>query len=271
MAELPEIMNLAAQMQRTLIDKVVQEVEVNQPKCLNMPVDAFRATLLGQRFRGTIARGKWLVTSLPSGWLLISLGMGGDLLYHADAATLPEKRRVAFSFRDGSYLSLSFWWFGYVHYARELAEHAMVAKLGPNALDLSLDDFRALLQGKRGAVKTLLMDQSHIAGIGNVYVQDPLFKARIHPLRPANSLSEEEIAALWQAIRETLQKSVALGGFAYEKNLYGEKGRWDTSYFQIAYREGKACPRCGAVVTKIKTGSTSGFICPTCQPLELDR
>ncbi|MBN1318659.1 MAG: hypothetical protein JXA42_24470, partial [Anaerolineales bacterium] len=92
--------------------------------------------------------------------------------------------------------------------------------------------------------------------------------ARVHPNRPITSLSDDEIAAIWTALRETLQESIDLGGSAWEQDLVGEKGRWDQSYFLIAYQEGKPCPVCGSVVEKVKTGSTSGFICPVCQPLK---
>ncbi len=95
----------------------------------------------------------------------------------------------------------------------------MVGKLGPHFLDLSLDDFRALLAGRRGAIKTFLLDQSRVAGIGNVYVQDPLWKARVHPLRPIHTLTDEEVEALHQALRRNLQDSIDQGGFAYEQNL----------------------------------------------------
>jgi formamidopyrimidine-DNA glycosylase len=101
----------------------------------------------------------------------------------------------------------------------------MVGKLGPNAIDLSLEEFRELLRGRRGAIKAFLLDQDRIAGIGNVYIQDPLFKARVHPLRSIQTLSDEEVAALWRAIRETLQASIDAGGAPFELNLYGQKGR----------------------------------------------
>jgi formamidopyrimidine-DNA glycosylase len=142
----------------------------------------------------------------------------------------------------------------------------MVGKLGPNAIDLSLDEFRALLRGRRGAIKTFLLDQNRIAGIGNVYIQDPLFKARVHPLRSIQTLSDDEVTALWQAIRETLQESIDAGGAPFELNLYGQKGGWDAS-FLVGYREGQPCPVCGTLVEKIKTGSTSSYICPECQAL----
>jgi formamidopyrimidine-DNA glycosylase len=161
------------------------------------------------------------------------------------------------------------WWFGQAHFVlpRSLDQHPMTAKLGPNALDLSLDQFRELLSRRRGGIKSFLVSQSRIAGIGNVYIQDPLFKAENHPLRPINSLSDDVIAAVWQAIRKTLQESIDHGGSAWEMDLHGEKGRWDDSFFLVAYREGQPCPVCGTTVEKVKTGSTAGFVCPQCQPL----
>ncbi|NIV30057.1 MAG: hypothetical protein GWN58_11325, partial [Anaerolineae bacterium] len=91
-------------------------------------------------------------------------------------------------------------------------------------------------------------------------------KAGIHPLRTINTLTEGEIEALYHAIRETLQESIDRGGSHWEQNLYGEYGKWDSSYFLVAYREGEPCPTCGTTVEKIKTGSTSTHICPNCQP-----
>jgi formamidopyrimidine-DNA glycosylase len=143
----------------------------------------------------------------------------------------------------------------------------MVGKLGHNAIDLSLEEFRGLLRGRRGAIKTFLLDQDRIAGIGNVYIQDPLFKARVHPLRSIQTLSDEEVAALWRAIRDTLQESIDAGGAPFELNLYGQKGGW-SARFLVGYREGQPCPECGTMVEKIKTGSTSSYTCPSCQPLE---
>ena len=174
---------------------------------------------------------------------------------------------LVFDFDDDACLAINFWWFGYCHYAVNLANHKMTARLGPNALDLTLDQFRELLRGRRGGIKSFLLNQSHIAGIGNVYVQDPLFKARIHPLRRINTLGEDEIETLWEALRETLQESVDHDGSAWEMDLYGQKGRWDSSFFLVAYREGQPCPECGTTIEKIKTGSTSGFVCLQCQSL----
>jgi formamidopyrimidine-DNA glycosylase len=163
----------------------------------------------------------------------------------------------------------------------------MVGKLGPNALDLSLEEFRGLLKGRRGAIKTFLLDQDRISGIGNVYVQTPLWRAKIHPLRPIPSLTDDEIAALWQALRDVLQGSTSVpvaqpvvmyrakrgrrgidaGGAPFELNLYGQKGGWDDPYL-FHWEEGAPCPVCGTPLAKIRTGSTGSYVCPGCQQLE---
>jgi formamidopyrimidine-DNA glycosylase len=266
MPELPEITVLARQMKTELVGKTLTSIEVLQPKCLNVSEEAFVDALTGARLLDVTHRGKWIFVETTQGWLLLGLGMGGEILLTTRDA-LPEKVRLIFDFDDGTCLAINFWWFGYAHFAADLANHAPTARLGPNTLSLTLDQFRELLQGRRGAIKSFLLNQQRIAGIGNVYVQDPLFKAGIHPLRKISMLDDDDAAALWRAILETLQESIDLGGSAWEQDLYGEKGRWDGSFFLVAYREGEPCPVCGTLVEKIKTGSTSSFICPRCQPL----
>jgi formamidopyrimidine-DNA glycosylase len=266
MPELPEIVARAREMQE-LVGKTIVDVDVLQPKCLNVSVEAFVGSLSGARILGVSHRGKWVFVETSQGWLLLGLGMGGEILL-VTRDTLPEKRRLIFDFADGSCLAVNFSWFGYAHFVRDLADHSMTVDLGPDAWGLTLEEFRQLLQGRRGGIKSFLLNQKRIAGIGNVYVQDPLFEAGIHPLRAINSLSDEEVEVLWRSIQETLQESIDRGGAYWEQNLYGERGGWDERYFRVAYREGKPCPRCGAVVEKIKTGSTSTHVCPVCQPLD---
>jgi len=264
MPELPEITVLARQMKDELVGKTIANVTVLQPKILNIPDGSFRRALMGAQLVDVSHRGKWIMVDTTQGWLMLSLGMGGEiLLFRHDQ--FPEKRQLVLTFRNGTHLVVSFWWFGYAHYAEHLEDHAMTAKLGPNALDLTLDEFRTLLRNRRGGIKSFLLNQGHIAGIGNVYVQDPLFLAKVHPLRRIDTLTDDEIEALWRALRQTLQGSIDLGGSAWEMDLYGEKGHWGEEQLVIAYQEGKPCPRCGTAVEKIKTGSTSTFICPQCQ------
>lgn len=266
MPELPEITTFARDMQRELPGRTISAIEVLQPKCLNVPVDAFLAALTGATIQQIRPHGKWLKVQTSGGWLLLNLGMGGEIIL-TDRAHMPGKYRLVFDLADGACIAVNFWWFGYAHYAADWRDHPMVGKLGPHFMELSLDEFRALLRGKRGAIKTLLLDQDRMAGIGNVYVQDPLFRTRIHPLRAISTLSADEITALYHALQAHLQESIDLGGAAFELNLYGQKGGWGIERMSVAYREGAQCPACGTPIAKIKTGSTASYICPNCQRL----
>ena len=253
-------------MNADLHGKRIEYIEVFQPKCLNVSASNFIASLTGAEFTGTTFHGKWLMTETNQGWFLLNLGMGGEILL-VTRQTLPEKRRLIFDFTDGSALSINFWWFGYAHYmsADRLSEHKMTAMLGPNAIDLDFDELGALIKGQRTRLKAFLLDQSKIAGIGNAYIHDILFLARLHPLRPLPTLSEEEINRLYHAIHAGLQPSIDKGGAFYEVNLYGQKGGFVLEDIIIGYKEGQPCPACSTTIQKIKTGTNSSYICPACQ------
>lgn len=270
MPELPEIAVFARDMQKELVGRTITQIEVLQPKCLNLPEKDFLGALSGARILSVAPHGKWLKVETTQGWLLLNLGMGGEILL-TSKDSLPEKVRIVFDLADGAAIAVNFWWFGYAHFAIDPASHSMISQLGPDFMSLSLEDFRELLRGRRGGIKSFLLNQKRVAGIGNVYGQDPLFKAGVHPLRPINTLTGDEIDVLYHAIRETLQESIDHGGSHWEQNLYGEHGGWDNSFFLVAYREGQPCPTCGTAVEKIRTGSTHTHICPTCQPLEADQ
>jgi formamidopyrimidine-DNA glycosylase len=264
MPELPEIHLFARDMQNELVGKEFAEIEIVQPKSLNISPRLFQSRLRGAIIRAVSYRGKWIQVETSNGWLLLNLGMGGEILL-VTPQTMPEKYRLCFGFSDGSCLAVNFWWFGYAHWAADLSDHPMTAKLGPNALDLTLEEFRALLSGRRGAIKPFLLNQARIAGIGNVIVQDPLFRARIHPMRKITNLTDDDVASLYNEIQHSLQEAIQHGGSSWEQNLYGQKGNWGSDFFSVAYRTDKACPACGTSIEKIKTGSTSGYICPQCQ------
>lgn len=268
MPELPEIASRAREVKRALTGKTIERIEVLQPKCLNVPVRKFKSALVGATLGETTYHGKWLFTETSRGHILINLGMGGDLRLVKDGR-LPEKWRVAFHFTDGTALTANFWWFGHVHYAApgRLDEHRMTAELGPNAIDLSRDEFRKLVAGRRGSIKSFLLNQKRIAGIGNAYIHDILFLAGLHPLRKIDTLTGDEIDGLWQAIRDGLLPSLRKGGAWYERGLSGRRGRFVYDDILVGYREGKPCPNCGGKIRKVKTGSTSTFVCPKCQPL----
>jgi formamidopyrimidine-DNA glycosylase len=269
MPELPEIHQLARQMHRAVRGRRIVSVEVRQPKCLNVSPRVFVKLLCGKTIDRVASRGKWIFAHLaPDATLLLSLGMGGDLLLHKPGVPPPDRYQLKIGFADGSCLTVRFWWFGYAHALpdRKLPTHKMTATLGLDPLNRSeftYARFCALLEGRRGAIKSLLMDQRQVAGIGNVYIQDILFKARLHPNRAIPEITEDERAALHQAIAGNLAAAAKLGGLAYEKDLYDRPGGFKE--FLVGYRPGKPCPQCGTAIQKIRTGSTATFICPRCQ------
>jgi len=267
--ELPEIANLARQMTKQLRGKRISDLDVAQPRCLNMSVKKFRR-IAGKRVEETSVHGKWLFTRLrPDDHLLLNLGMAGDLLYHKSDTTLPKKYQLRLTFKDKTQLTATFWWFGYVHLAsdKELRKHKMTSKLGISPIDkgFTVEEFATLLSGRRGAIKSFLLDQKNVAGIGNVYVQDILFKARLHPLRMIQTLTEPEMEALYRSIGEVLNLGIGLGGLKYERDLYGRHGEYGPEYYLVAYKTGEPCPECKTAVAKIRTGSTASYICPKCQ------
>ena len=268
MPELPEIVCRVREMNDELVERTIRSIEVLQPKCLNVSVDVFQAGLTGAKILGVSHHGKWLFVETSQGHLLINMGMGGELLL-VPRDKLPEKWRVRFDLDGDEALAINFWWFGNTHYVApgKLAEHTMTAKLGPNALDVSLGEFVELLAGRRARVKSFLLDQSKIAGIGNAYIHDILFRARLHPLRTISTLTNADVERLRDAIHTELRRSIEVGAAWYEVDLHGKRGGFKAEDLLVGYREAKPCPECGATIEKIKTGSTSSFICPACQPL----
>jgi formamidopyrimidine-DNA glycosylase len=267
MPELPESVVRARQIDDTLRGRTVCRALLAQPKCLNLPADEFARRLAGQEIRGAAPRGKWIAITLSRDTLLLSLGMGGEVLWHAPGAATPAGRQATLELDDGALLSVHFWWFGYLHLLGPAEPHAMTRDLGPDPLDPRFGSapLAALFRGRRARLKALLLDQHNIAGIGNMYVHDILFRARLHPERPALSIGPEEVAALLQGMRTTLRLAVDLGGSVWEQDLYGRRGGFGAEHFLVGYREGQPCPACGRPVAKIRTGATASFVCPRCQ------
>lgn len=270
--ELPEITILAEQMAREIVGKQIVDVEVANPKCLNQTLEEFRETVIGSAVTSVRAMGKWLNIGLgPDHVLLFSPGMGADIIHFKPDVELPEKCQIKFLLSDKTGFTIRVWWFCYLHLMpkESLGEHKLTSRLGLTPLDdrFTLEYFKQLLRSKGGSIKNLILDQKNVAGIGNVYVQDILFKARLHPRRKVKSLTDKEIQTLHRSIRSILHESISLDGLAYEKDFYGNKGRFGAKQFKIAYKTGEPCPICKTTIEKIKTGSTSSYICPKCQTL----
>ena len=239
--ELPELTVLSGQMAKELVGKKIAKVEVANPKCLNMPPDRFQKAIIGKTIRSVESKGKWVFMDLEGDHvLLFNPGMGADVIYFKPGGKLPEKYQIKVVLNDASGFTVRVWWFCYLHLMQsgKLKEHKLVGKLGVNPIDksFSLDQFKRLLGKKGGNIKTFMIDQKNIAGIGNVYIQDMLFMAKLHPQRKISSLTDKEIAALYKAMRTELNDSIRMGGLAYERDFYGNKGRYGADQFRIAYK-----------------------------------
>jgi formamidopyrimidine-DNA glycosylase len=272
MAELPEITKLAGQMRDTLRGKSVKTITLLQEKCANIPPDEFQRRIAGAKITDTRNKGKWIITTLDNGEnFLLSLGMGADILFFENEKSETDKYQVKVLFTDGSGYTTRFWWFGKFLLVsdQELASE-------PNTKDIAIDPFderftfeyfTSLLKGKKTQVKAFLMNQKNISGIGNMYMHDILFKARLHPQRKISDMSGDEIRLLYDSIVDLLNLSREKGAFSYESDFFGQKGGFTMDYFLVGYKENQPCPACGEMIVSIKTGSTSTFICPTCQKI----
>ena len=263
MPELPEIYNLSEQLNEEIPNLIIEEVVVHQEKSINQDIVIFTDNLLNQEILHVSSIGKWIIITFKSlDRLLINLGMGGDLLY---SESVPQKKHQAvINFNNGYLLSFRFWWFGYIHFVKQGETHRMTNKLGKDILrdNITRKQFASMFKSRKGSLKSFLLNQKNIAGIGNYYIHDILFKAKINPLMKINNLSARKLGTLYNTIIEEFNDSISKRGAHYELDIYNQKGEFSAD--KVAYKEGKQCS-CGTIIKKVKTGSTSSYYCPKCQ------
>ena len=270
MAELPEITKLAGQMNSTLQGKTVETITLLQEKCANIPQDEFQTRVSNAKIERVYHKGKWIITALENGEnILLSVGMGGDILYFENEDSLPEKYQIKVLFTDGSGYTARFWWFGkfLLVSALDLDSESSTKGIAIDPFDdrFTSEYFAALLKGKKTQVKAFLMNQRNVGGIGNMYMHDILFKAGLHPQKKISDMTEKDINRLYNSIQDVLGLSRSKGSFSYEKDFFGQGGGYSIEDFLIGYKENQPCPTCGTNIESIKTGSTSTFVCSTCQ------
>ncbi len=264
MPEWPEIHHFARQMAQELPGAVFAATQIAQPKCLNVPEMQWRERVLGRAIQEIHARGKWLDMGLADGYRLrINLGMGGEVILCAAGEPLPEKRRAQFALGDGRNLCVNFWWFGSLHAVAPGEAHPPFDKLGPDMLSVDAPAFARAYQSRKSPIKALLLKQELLAGMGNYYIHDVLFRAGIHPARRADSLSAAEWQCLYGAVREIFEGALAMGGSNYERDLHNRLGGYCA--MQVGYREGQPCPACGATIVSQRVGAANSYFCPHCQ------
>lgn len=270
MPELPDIVILTRSMNQALSNRTIIKSKVHQPKVLNCSVQTFRRAVKGRKFNVFQQRGKWVLTELDNDYILaFNLGMGGEIRLHKSEEVYdPKRERVVFFLDNRDQVWIHFWWFGYVHLIKpgELLLHPQLGNIGPDPLNVefTVERLTTMLDKKRGRIKSYLLNQRFIAGIGNVYIQDILWYARLHPDRKANTITTEDVSRLHQAIRHVLEEGIRWGGGPGEQDIYGNKGTY-ADHFQVGYRTGKSCPVCKTTVEELRVGNTMSYICPYCQ------
>ncbi len=275
MPELPEVQTIVDDLnQAGLVGRTVSGCRVSWPKTVaGMAVDEFCRLITGRCVAGLGRRGKFIRIDLAGGGaLLIHLRMTGRLVLSGARTPVGRHEHVRFLLDDGR--ELRFYdprKFGRIRLTDD--PQSVLGALGPEPL---AEDFTARvlsqrLAGRRRALKPLLLDQSVLAGLGNIYVDEALWEARLHPLRPASDLSAAEIRALHRAVRRVLRRGLANGGtslghgqgnFSATTRGAGENGK----ALKVFRRTGQNCPRCQTAIQRLVVGQRSTHVCPCCQP-----
>jgi len=273
MPELPEVEAVAQGLQASLVGRTIVGVEVRWARSVVPPdPDAFAQRLTGQAITGVGRRGKWVLIALSGDdTLLVHLRMTGRLII--EPAELPDDRhlRVLFSLDDGRWL----YFFDMRKFGRLVLTpdpREMLGDLGPEPL---ADGFTAarleeMLARRRGRVKPLLLDQRFLAGLGNIYADEALWRAGIHPLRPASTLTAAEARRLHRSIRSVLRAAIDRGGTTLSDSAYrqpdGRSGEF-SGLLAVYGQEGQPCARCGAGIERIVVSQRGTHYCPGCQTL----
>jgi len=271
MPELPEVETIKNELLPHIVGRQVTGVTLFWEGIVRQPsVKEFYSRLIGQRLTGLARRGKYLIFSLTSTKVLIvHLRMTGSLLVGRNSSEPPKYTRAIIHLDEG--INIFFRdprKFGVMRLVEDAS--IIVGKLGPEPLEAGFTPqvLAQRLANRTAPIKALLSDQTFIAGIGNMYADEALFAARIHPLRRGGSLSPEGVERLHQAIRQILWSAIGNKGASVE-NYFRPDGTLGTAHFQfqVAHRlGGKLCPVCGTPIERIVVRNRGTYFCPKCQP-----
>lgn len=272
--ELPEVETITSQLNRKIKGKTIKSVNVRLPKLVKYPLKKFKELVSGQRVKKVERRGKLVLIELSQGYfLVIHLKLSGQLIYRTKKENILGKHtHLVYYFTDQSkLLHNDLRQFGFVKVVpkKELAAFLKKEKLGPEPLErefiLSLFK-KKLAQRKKSKIKILLMDQSFVVGIGNIYANEILFSARVLPSRTAGSLKSEEIERIYKGIKKILSLAIKKRGTS-DRDYVDARGR-EGEYVRLLKvygREGKPCLICKNKIKRIKMGGRSSFVCDKCQ------
>ncbi len=268
MPELPEVETVVRDLRRLLPGRTICAVDIYWAKAIATPGPGeFAARVCGQRITGVDRRGKFIVLHLERDELLVHLRMTGQLLL-VPASEEPDLHhlRVALTVDGQRLLFNDARKFGRMYLVREA--DAVLGQLGPEPLEagFTVERLAGCLRGRRGPIKSVLVNQKALAGIGNIYADEVLHAAGVAPQRPADSLSPAEIRALHAAIRGELERAIRNRGTTFRdyRDAQGRPGGY-LEHLRVYGRGGERCQRCGDRIACVRIGGRSSYHCPRCQ------
>ena len=287
MPELPEVETVRMQLLDKVVGKTIKGVEVFHNKSVGDD-ESIEDRLVGKKIAHIDRVGKLMIFSFTKEkdlFMLAHLKMTGQFFYvedgevatggghsmsESDMKDLPGRHtRVAFYFKDGSVLYFNdMRIFGYVKLSDAAGVAHARAGFGPEpiAADFDVEYFTEKLKKRSIAVKAALLDQKFVAGLGNIYVDEALWRAKVRPTRPSNKVTKKEAAAIAAASRAVMLESIAVGGTTFQnfKDTKGENGNFK-DFLQVFGKQGAPCPRCGSTIEKIRVAGRGTHFCPNCQ------
>lgn len=275
MPELPEVETVVKGLRPLITDRIVTAVEIREENMIAYPeadIQAFKDSLIGSKIDAINRRGKYIIIELNTDKnMVIHLRMTGKLLVKEVKEFRDKHTHVIFSLNDGQEIRFNnIRKFGRVYLIdKNHPEQAGgLSDLGPEPLseDLTLTDFKKLFKNRRALMKSLLLNQHFVAGIGNIYADEILFLSGVRPDRTADTLTEDEKEKIYHNMRHILKKGIIYGGTSFSDyvNAFGEKGSFQEE-LKVHQREGEECYSCGTKINKIKVSGRSTYFCPKCQ------
>ncbi len=274
MPELPEVETAARGLRERIVGLRVRNVGgVDWPRMVpNASAEELQEALGGLQVTSIDRKGKYLLIGFEQDrWLSIHRKMSGNLLLRTADEAHEAHTHLEVDFDDGSVLRfVDPRKFGRVNLFRSRVELVdfLAERLGPDSLvDLDEAMLTAKIRGRRGRIKSLLLDQAFLAGIGNLYADEALWEARIHPLRAADSLSKTQVRRLARAIKQVLVLGIERRGTSFSSTYRDADGSFgeNQEFLNVYGRAGLPCPRCGTPISRILIGARSSHFCPKCQ------